>query len=99
MGSSPTPRIKFLVIYIYNFDQENSNIDGLTVTLVYRLHVEDKKSLDPKIFEYNEDDVRAIPFLIEKTALKSKSYLKTIPINTVSIKNLPLSINTSNNYK
>ena len=39
---------------------------GLLVALEYHRHVQDGTPLDPKIFEYNEDDVRALSFIIEK---------------------------------
>jgi hypothetical protein len=39
---------------------------GLLVALEYQRHVSKKKRLDPKVFEYNEDDVRSLPFIIEK---------------------------------
>lgn len=39
---------------------------GLLVALEYHRHIQDKTPLDPKLFEYNEDDVRALPFILEK---------------------------------
>ncbi len=41
-------------------------LDGLMVALNYQKHVEENKPLDPKILEYNEDDVRALPHMIDK---------------------------------
>jgi predicted RecB family nuclease len=45
-------------------------IDGLVVALKYMSHVEDGKPLDKTLLEYNEDDVRVIPYLISE--LKSR---------------------------
>ncbi len=45
---------------------KHTNLDGYAVAMSYHSHVEDGKALDPKIFEYNEDDVKAIQFLIER---------------------------------
>jgi predicted RecB family nuclease len=39
---------------------------GLLVALEYHRHIQDKTPLDPRLFEYNEDDVKALPFIIEK---------------------------------
>jgi len=53
------------------------DMDGLAVALSYQSHVEDGKPLDPKIYKYNEDDVRAIPYLIEKAHSLEESALKS----------------------
>jgi len=42
------------------------DLDGFIVALRYHKHVEDGSPLDPKILEYNQDDVKALPFIIEK---------------------------------
>lgn len=39
---------------------------GLLVALEYHRHIQDKTPLDPRLFEYNEDDVKALPFIMEK---------------------------------
>jgi len=41
------------------------DLDGLFIALEYQRHIEEKKRIDPKVFEYNEDDVKALPFMIE----------------------------------
>lgn len=41
-------------------------MDGLMVALGYQKHVEENKPLDPKILDYNEDDVKALPHMIDK---------------------------------
>ena len=45
---------------------KHPDLNGLFVALEYQQHVEEKKTLNPKVFEYNEDDVKALPFIIEK---------------------------------
>lgn len=45
---------------------KHSDIDGLFVALEYQRHVSKKKPIDLKVFEYNEDDVRSLPFIIDK---------------------------------
>jgi len=45
---------------------KNSDLNGLAVALSYHSHVEDGKPIESKIFEYNEDDVKAIPHIIVK---------------------------------
>lgn len=52
------------------------DMDGLVVALSYQAYVEDGRPLEQRIFEYNEDDVRAIPHLIEKAHLIAKSAKK-----------------------
>jgi Icc-related predicted phosphoesterase/uncharacterized protein YprB with RNaseH-like and TPR domain len=47
---------------------------GLLVALEYHRHIQDKTPLDPRLFEYNEDDVKALPFILEK--LKSLNQAK-----------------------
>lgn len=39
---------------------------GLLAALEYHHHIQDKTPLDPKLFEYNEDDVKALPFIVER---------------------------------
>jgi Icc-related predicted phosphoesterase len=41
-------------------------LDGLMVALSYQRHVEENKPLDPKILKYNGDDVRVLPYMIDK---------------------------------
>ncbi len=47
---------------------------GLLVALEYHRHIQDKTPLEPRLFEYNEDDVKALPFIMEK--LKSLDQAK-----------------------
>lgn len=42
-----------------------SDLDGLSVVLAYLSKLETKKEIDPTVFEYNEDDVRAVKFLVD----------------------------------
>ena len=41
----------------------NPHLDGLAVSSKYQDHIEMGNSLDPSVFEYNEDDVRVLPFI------------------------------------
>jgi len=50
----------------YNF--KYPEMDGLFVALSYQRHIEENKPLDPKIVEYNKDDVRVLPHMIKKLA-------------------------------
>lgn len=45
---------------------KHQEIDGFIVASTYEEHIRNKKPLPKKILEYNEDDVRAIPFIIKK---------------------------------
>jgi len=42
------------------------DLSGLLVALEYQRHVEENRPLDPRVLEYNEDDVKVLPFMIEK---------------------------------
>ena len=42
---------------------ENPHLDGLAVSSQYQDHIERGETLSPKVFEYNEDDVSALPFI------------------------------------
>jgi Icc-related predicted phosphoesterase/uncharacterized protein YprB with RNaseH-like and TPR domain len=55
----------------YSF--KHSELNGLAVGLNYLNYIEKGEELDQRVFEYNEDDVRAIPFLIEKASSLSVS--------------------------
>jgi len=57
--------LKELSTYL-EYPFKHPDMNGLAVAISYHSHVEDGKPLGTKIFEYNEDDVRAIPHLIEK---------------------------------
>lgn len=48
----------------YKFKYPEMN--GLFVAMSYHRHIEENKPLDPKILEYNQDDVRVVPHMIEK---------------------------------
>jgi predicted RecB family nuclease len=56
---------------------KHQDIDGFIVASMYEEHVRDKKPLPKKVLEYNEDDVRAIPFIIKKM---TNSRLKMKPV-------------------
>ena len=50
----------------YNF--KHPHLDGLYVSSKYESCIDEKKKLPEEIFEYAEDDVRSLPFVIEKFA-------------------------------
>jgi hypothetical protein len=39
-------------------------MDGLRVALVYHRHIEREIPLDASVIQYNEDDVKVLPYLI-----------------------------------
>ena len=43
-------------------------LDGFLVALEYQHHVIDGIPLNPMLFEYNEDDVKSLPFMIDQLA-------------------------------
>jgi hypothetical protein len=46
---------------------KHRELDGLYVVLEYQRHLEERKPLDPEVSEYNEDDVKALLFMIKRT--------------------------------
>lgn len=60
--------------YYQGYPFKHGDLDGLWVAMEYHRHVNNGTPLDMRVFKYNEDDVRAIPFLIERCyLLKSES--------------------------
>ncbi len=58
-------KLKVLGTYLgYKF--RNRDLNGIVVANNYQKYIENGTLLDPKILEYNEDDVKAIQFIIEK---------------------------------
>jgi Icc-related predicted phosphoesterase/uncharacterized protein YprB with RNaseH-like and TPR domain len=56
--------LKNLAAYLgYRF--KHSDLNGLMVALEYMQHVNTGRELNPTVLEYNEDDVRALPYLID----------------------------------
>jgi len=49
-----------------NYPFKHPDLDGFFVALEYQQHVNEQKRLDPKVLEYNEDDVRVLAFIVEK---------------------------------
>jgi predicted RecB family nuclease len=49
-----------------NYPFKHDDLDGRLVASAYLKHLETKKELSQKYLDYNEDDVRAIPFIISK---------------------------------
>lgn len=60
----------------YNF--KHADLDGLYVAINYMAHADNGEELDPRIFEYNEDDVRVIPYLLEKALSLSDNVKKIV---------------------
>jgi len=58
----------------------NPHLDGLAVAYSYQDHIERGDALDSRVFEYNEDDVRALPH-IESWATRARQ-ASTTPYNT-----------------
>jgi len=48
------------------YEFKHSELDGLQVALSYHRHVEEGKPLDNIMLEYNEDDVKVIPYMIDE---------------------------------
>lgn len=48
------------------YEFKYSELCGLIVALEYHRHIQDGTPLNPKVFEYNEDDVKALSFIMEK---------------------------------
>lgn len=57
---------------------------GLLVALEYHRHIQDEIPLDPKIFEYNEDDVRALLFIMDTIENMDQAEKSSIPELTIS---------------
>ena len=50
----------------FKYPFKHPDLEGRFVAERYHTHVNENKPIDPKVFEYNEDDVRAMPFMIEQ---------------------------------
>jgi predicted RecB family nuclease len=44
---------------------QHPEMDGLLVAFTYRRHIESGIPLDPMVIQYNEDDVKVLPYLID----------------------------------
>ena len=51
------------------------DLNGFAVALRYHKHIEDGEPIDPKLLEYNEDDVKTIPFLISEVRSCRRKHL------------------------
>lgn len=58
-------RLKNLGLYL-GFEFRHKELDGLALALKYHQHLIDGRPLGKDIFEYNEDDVRALRFIIDR---------------------------------
>ncbi len=45
---------------------KHPELDGLLVALEYHRHLIDRTPLNPMLFDYNEDDVKSLPFMTEQ---------------------------------
>lgn len=57
---------------------KHSDMDGLDVAMSYHSHIENGTELPQNVFEYNEDDVRAIPYLMDLAFSLNKTAQKVI---------------------
>lgn len=58
---------------------KHPELDGFLVAIEYMRHIIDKIPLNPIFLEYNEDDVRSLPFMIEQlTKLNQESKTNSI---------------------
>jgi Icc-related predicted phosphoesterase/uncharacterized protein YprB with RNaseH-like and TPR domain len=60
------------------YDFKHADLDGLYVALNYMAYADNGEELDPRILEYNEDDVRVIPYLLEKALSLSDNVKKIV---------------------
>jgi len=72
--------LKRLGTYL-NYPFRHPDLDGLLVALAYDQHLHDKKPLGRRFFEYNEDDVRVLPFIFD-TIVKGKVKVKKRILDT-----------------
>jgi len=45
---------------------KHPDLDGFLVALEYQRHLKERTQLDPRVLDYNEDDVNALPFMIRQ---------------------------------
>jgi Icc-related predicted phosphoesterase/uncharacterized protein YprB with RNaseH-like and TPR domain len=62
-----------------NYPFRHPDLDGLLVALAYGQHLRDRKPLGRQFFEYNEDDVRVLPFIFDST---TRLKVKRITLDT-----------------
>ena len=71
----------------YSF--KHDDLDGQLVTASYIDHLERKEKLPQKIFDYNKDDVLAIPFIIETLKSRNDILNVVIPKKPLKMAELP----------
>ena len=64
---------------LLNYPFRHPDLDGLLVALAYGQHLRDRKPLGRQFFEYNEDDVRVLPFIFDST---TRLKVKRISLDT-----------------
>ena len=52
---------------------KHADMNGLEVALEYLNHLKRKRKLDERVFDYNADDVNALPYIIKK--IESDGYI------------------------
>lgn len=57
-----------------------SNMDGIAIALDYMEHIRTRKPLNKRVFAYNADDVKVMPYIIEKLTSKTESDNITVQI-------------------
>lgn len=55
---------------------KHPDISGLFVAIEYQRHLDERRKLDRRVLDYNEDDVKALPFLIDKIMESKFEYVK-----------------------
>jgi hypothetical protein len=66
----------------FNYPFKYADLDGLAVALAYHKHAEDRVVLDERVFDYNADDVKVLPFLVSKAlavSAKLQYAYRTLP--------------------
>jgi len=58
-------KLKDLGAYL-KYPFKHPDLNGFLVALQYQQHVNERKTLDPRVFDYNEDDVKAVQFILKR---------------------------------
>ncbi|MEE8570719.1 MAG: TM0106 family RecB-like putative nuclease [Candidatus Bathyarchaeia archaeon] len=58
----------------FNYPFREEDLDGFFIALSYERHLRDDVKLEEYVFEYNEDDVRVLPYIIKNIVSNIHSY-------------------------
>ncbi len=64
---------------LFGYPFKHTHLDGFNVAFKYIEHIKKGIPLEKEILEYGEDDVKVLPFLIEKISNEKKIIKKNIP--------------------